>query len=89
MIRTNVLRNLIKSGQPTLGTRTIIPWPRLWEAIGETGMFDYLEFGAHAMNWNYELLESFARTLDLFPEMSSHIKCIPEEREFLAPRAVD
>jgi 2-keto-3-deoxy-L-rhamnonate aldolase RhmA len=88
-MKKNRLKELLKEGKPTLGTRVIIPWPRVVEAIGEVGLFDYIEYGAHSSNWTYEILENMSRAFDLYPNMSSLIKCIPEERTYLAPRAVD
>lgn len=87
-MKTNRLKELLKAGKPTLGTRMVIPWPRVVEIIGGTGNFDYIEYSAVVSPWNFELLENVSRAFELFPNMSSTIKVGPEEREFLAPRAV-
>jgi 2-keto-3-deoxy-L-rhamnonate aldolase RhmA len=88
-MKTNRLRELLRAGKPTLGTRMIIPWPRVVEVIGVTGIFDYIEFTAVNSSWDFELLENLSRAFELFPNMVSTIKVEPQEREFLVPRAVD
>jgi 4-hydroxy-2-oxoheptanedioate aldolase len=66
-----------------------IPWPRIVEVIGSTGIFDYIEFTAVNSNWDLELLENFSRAVELFPNMASTIKVGDTEREMLASRAID
>lgn len=89
MMKTNRLKELLKAGKPTLGTRMIIPWPRIVEIIGVTGIFDYIEYTSVYSSWDLEFLENFNRAIELFPNMSSTIKVGPEDREFLVPRAID
>jgi hypothetical protein len=43
-VRENKLRKLLDSGKPSIGTRVHSIWPGVAEAIGHTGMFDYVEF---------------------------------------------
>ena len=43
-MKKNKLREHIKKGQPLLSTRFWSTQPFFWEAIGETGIFDYVEF---------------------------------------------
>ena len=45
-MRPNKLRELLNAGKPTLGTHIHSTWPSLIEAIGHTGLYDYVEFVA-------------------------------------------
>ena len=42
MRKANVLRKLLSEGKPTLGTHVITPWPGMFEVIGNSGVFDYM-----------------------------------------------
>jgi 2-keto-3-deoxy-L-rhamnonate aldolase RhmA len=83
----NRLRNLLKRGEPTIGTRFMIPWPGIIEVIGETGVFDYVEFLAEYSPFDLHDLENFARAAEL-KEISSMIKVDQEPRTYLAERAL-
>ena len=43
-MRPNKLRELLKSNKPTLSTHIHTTWPSVVEAIGHTGLYDYVEF---------------------------------------------
>jgi hypothetical protein len=43
-MRPNKLRELLKSNKPTLSTHIHTTWPSVAEAIGHTGLHDYVEF---------------------------------------------
>jgi 2-keto-3-deoxy-L-rhamnonate aldolase RhmA len=88
-MKRNHFKELLKEGKPTLGTRVVSPWPRVVEAIGLTGLFDYVEYASEYSPWNLELLENLARTYELFPNMSPMIKIGELERAALVQRAVD
>ncbi len=45
-MRKNRLRDLLRTGQPTLGTHLLSSWPTLIELVGHTGLYDYIEFSA-------------------------------------------
>lgn len=83
----NRLRELLRKGEPTLGTRFIIPWPGIIEVIGQTGVFDYVEFLAEYAPFDLHDLENFARAAEL-SGMSSMIKVDQEPRIFLAEKAL-
>jgi len=83
----NRLRELMRKGEPTLGTRFMIPWPGLIELIGHTGVFDYGEFLAEYAPFDLHDLENFARAAELVG-ISSMIKVDQEPRLFLAERAL-
>ena len=88
-MKPNRLRELIKQGKPTLGTRMVSPWPRLVEVIGHTGVFDYIEYVGEYSTFTIEQFENFGRAIELFPNMSSMIKVEEQTRGFIAQRAID
>jgi 2-keto-3-deoxy-L-rhamnonate aldolase RhmA len=88
-VKKNRLRELLRAGKPTWGTHLQIPWPRLWELIGHTGAFDYIEFHAENTSFTLEQFESYGRAIELFPNMSSMIKVEEHSRGFIATRAID
>ena len=86
-MRENKLRMLMRKGEPTLGTRFLIPWPGVIELIGYTGVFDYVEFVAEYAPFTLHDLDNFARAAELVG-LSSMIKIDQEPRTFLAERAL-
>ena len=86
-MKSNLLRQKLEAGQPTLGTRLHNIWPAIVEAVGHSGMFDYVEFLAEYAPFDLPALDNFCRAVELF-EMSAIIKVDPEPRTFLAQRGV-
>ena len=86
-MRPNKLRELLNSGQPSVGTRVHNIWPSIVEAIGHTGMFDYVEFLAEYAPFDLYSFDNFCRTVELY-DMSAMIKIDQEPRGFLAQRAI-
>ena len=86
-MRHNKLRELLDAGQPTIGTHVHSTWPSTVEAIGHTGMFDYVEFVAEYAPFDLYALDNFCRAVELF-DMSAMIKVDQEPRRFLAQRAI-
>jgi len=86
-MRNNKLRELIKSGKPTIGTRIFSTWPGIAEIIGQTGMIDYIEFVGEYAPWDLYALENLARAIELF-DMSSMIKVDQSPSTFIAQRAL-
>ena len=86
-MRENKLRKLLNSGEPTLGTRVQSSWPSVVEAVGHTGMFDYVEFLAEYAPFDLHGLDNFCRAAELY-NMSSMIKVDQEPRGFLAQRGI-
>ncbi len=86
-MRKNKLRELLRSGKPTLGTRVHNIWPAMVEAIGHTGLFDYVEFLAEYAPFDLEGLDNFCRTAELY-NLGSLIKVDQDPRRFVAQRAV-
>jgi 2-keto-3-deoxy-L-rhamnonate aldolase RhmA len=86
-VRENQLRALLKAGKPTLGTHVISSWPTMVEMVGQSGVFDYVEFVAEYAPFDLEGLENFCRAAELF-NLSSMIKVDQEPRTFLAQRGI-
>ena len=64
-MKKNKLREHIKKGQPLLSTRFWSTQPFFWEAIGETGIFDYVEFLAEYAPYDLTDLPNIARAAEL------------------------
>jgi 4-hydroxy-2-oxoheptanedioate aldolase len=73
MMQPNILRQRLADGKPTLGTRLHSSWPAVVEAVGHTGLFDYVEFLAEYAPYDAYALENFCRAADLHG-MSAMIK---------------
>jgi 4-hydroxy-2-oxoheptanedioate aldolase len=86
-MRPNKLRELLNAGKPSIGTRIHSTWPSVVEAIGHTGMFDYVEFLAEYAPFDLYSLDNFCRAVELF-DMSAIIKIDQEPRGFLAQRGI-
>ena len=86
-MKPNKLRDLLTAGRPTLGTRVHSPWPNVVEAIGHTGMFDYVEFVAEYASFDLFTLENLCRAAELYG-LGAMIKIDQEPRTFLAQRAI-
>ena len=86
-LKENRLRNLMKKGEPTLGTRINVIWPGMTELLGYTGMYDYVEFlGEYAPYTLYDL-GNLARAAELVG-ISTMIKVDQDTRTFIAERAL-
>jgi len=86
-MKKNKLREMLKEGKPTLGTRLLSVWPGMVEIVGHAGVFDYVEFLGEYSPWNLHDLENFGRAVELF-NMSSMIKVDQNCRAFIAQRAL-
>jgi len=64
-MRSNRFRQLLNSGQPTLGTHVLSVWPTLIELIGQTGVYDYVEFTAEYAPFGMHDLDNLGRALEL------------------------
>lgn len=87
-MRKNRLRELLKAGQPTLGTHIHSSWPTIVELVGHSGMFDYIEFVGEYAPYDLYALENLGRAVDLFGHMTSMMKVEQEPRTYLAIRAI-
>jgi 2-keto-3-deoxy-L-rhamnonate aldolase RhmA len=88
-MKKNVLRELLNEGKPTLGTHVITPWPGMIEIIGQSKVFDYIEYVGEYSPFDLALLDNLGRSFDLFPKMSSMMKVEEQTRGFIATRAID
>jgi len=86
-MKPNKLRELLKAGQPTVGTHLHSSWPSIVEVVGHTGIFDYVEFVSEYAPFDLYALENFCRAVELF-DMSAMIKVDQEPRRFLSQRAI-
>ena len=86
-MRRNKLRELLKADKPTLGTHIHSTWPSEIEALGHTGLYDYVEFVAEYAPFTLHDLDNLCRAVELF-DMSAMIKVDQEPRGFIAQRAI-
>jgi 4-hydroxy-2-oxoheptanedioate aldolase len=86
-MRENRLRQLLKEGKPSLGTRLNSPVPNIVELIGGSGKYDYVEFVAEYTPYSLHDLDNIGRAVDLFPNFSGMIKMERSAQWHLAVRA--
>ncbi|MBI3943501.1 MAG: 2,4-dihydroxyhept-2-ene-1,7-dioic acid aldolase [Chloroflexi bacterium] len=86
-MRRNKLREILNNGQPSLSTHIHSTWPAVVEAIGHTGLYDYVEFVSEYAPWDLHDLDNLCRAAELF-DMGMMIKLDQEPRNFLAQRAI-
>jgi 2-keto-3-deoxy-L-rhamnonate aldolase RhmA len=86
-LKQNRLREKLRKGEPTIGTRIMIAWPGLAEIVGNAGAYDYVEFLAEYGPFDLGDLDNLARAAELVG-ISSMIKIDQEPRTFLAGRAL-
>ena len=86
-MRRNKLREMLNADQPTLSTHIHSPWPTVIEAVGHTGLYDYVEWVAEYAPFDLHDFEHLCRTVELF-DMGSMIKIDQEPRTFIAQRAI-
>ncbi len=86
-MRPNTLRELLKADKPTLATHIHTTWPSVVEAIGHTGLYDYVEFVGEYGPYDLHDLDNLCRAAELY-NMSMMIKVDQEPRGFLAQRAI-
>jgi len=83
----NKLRLLLNEGKPTLGTHLSTTWPTMWEVVGSTGQFDYIEFGSQYGAWDLHDLDNLCRAAEL-TNTSTMIKIDRHPKDWLAQRAI-
>ena len=86
-MKTNKLREKLNNGEPTLSTHIHSTWPSVVEAIGHTGLYDYVEFVAEYGSFGLHDLDNLCRTAELH-NMGSMIKVDRSAQEFLAQRGI-
>jgi len=83
----NVIRELLKAGKPTVGTRIFSSWPLITEIVGNTGKFDYVEFLAEYAPVDQYDMENIARAAELH-HMGTTIKVDFANRTHVAQKAI-
>jgi 2-keto-3-deoxy-L-rhamnonate aldolase RhmA len=86
-LKKNKLRAYIQADRPTLGTRLHNLWPAAVEAVGHTGIFDYVEFLAEYAPFDLDGLDNFCRAAELH-NLGTVIKIDQEPQRFLAQRGI-
>lgn len=86
-MRTNKLRELLKAGKPTLATHVHSTWPSVIEAIGHTGLYDYVEFVAEYAPYDLYDFDNLCRAAELY-DLGMMIKVDYDTHQFKAQRAV-
>lgn len=86
-MRPNKMRQLLKADRPTVATHIHTTWPSVIEAIGHTGLYDYVEFVGEYGPYDLHDLDNMCRAADIY-DMGMMIKVDQEPRGFLAQRAI-
>jgi 4-hydroxy-2-oxoheptanedioate aldolase len=87
-MRRNRLRELLIADQPSLGTHLMCSWPTIVELVGQSGMFDYVEFLAEYAPYDLYALENLGRAVALFDHLTAMMKIEQEPRTYLTIRAI-
>ena len=83
----NLLRQKLEAGEPTLSTHIHSVWPSVVEAIGHTGLYDYVEFVAEYGPSDLHDLDNLCRAAELH-KLGSMIKIDQSLMPFLAQRGI-
>ena len=86
-MKVNKLREKLNSGEPTVSTHILSTWPAVVEAIGHTGLYDYVEFVAEYGSFDLHDLDNLCRATELHG-MGSMIKVDQNHQDFLAQRGI-
>jgi len=78
----------MRKGLPTIGTHIASSWTGVIEAIGHSGMADYVEFTSISAPYDLYALDNMAMASELF-DMSTMIKIDPEPKLYLAQKAIN
>ncbi|HEY3061430.1 MAG TPA: aldolase/citrate lyase family protein [Chloroflexota bacterium] len=87
-MRRNRLRELLNDGKPSVGTHLLSQWPTVTEIVGQTGLWDYIEFVAEYTPYTLHDLDNLGRAIELFPDFTGMIKVEQDTRGHLAMRAI-
>lgn len=86
-MKPNLLRQKLQSQKPTLSTHIHTVWPSVVEALGHTGLYDYVEFVAEYGPSDLHDLDNLCRAAELY-NMSSMCKIDQSIMPFLAQRSI-
>lgn len=86
-MRANKLRHLLNAGKPSISTHIHTVWPSIVEAVGHTGLYDYVEFVGEYAPYDLHDLDHLCRAAEIH-DLGMMIKVDQEPRGFLAQRAI-
>ena len=86
-MRANLLREKLTSGEMTVCTRIFNASPAIVEVLGQTKLYDYVEFVAEYGSFHMHDLDNVCRTTELYG-MASMIKIDQSHQAFLAQRGI-
>jgi 2-keto-3-deoxy-L-rhamnonate aldolase RhmA len=86
-MKENKLREFLKDGKPSLGTRVLNQWPMIAELVGNSHNFDYIEYVAEYSPFDQYDLENIPRACEL-SGMGCMIKVDFQNREYIAQKAI-
>ena len=86
-MRTNSIRQKLNGDEPTLGTHIHSVWPSVIEALGHTGIYDYVEFVAEYGPSDLHDLDNMCRAAELHG-LGSMCKIDQSLMPFLAQRSI-
>ena len=87
-MRKNKLRELLDADKPSLGTHIHSPWPSVFEMVGHSGQFDYVEYVSEYAPYDLHTMDNIGRAIDLFDGLSAMIKVEQDPRGHIANRAI-
>ena len=65
-MKPNIIREKLDAGEPTIGTRIHSSWPAIVEAIGHTGLYDYVEYVGEYGTFDLYDLDNLCRAAELY-----------------------
>jgi 2-keto-3-deoxy-L-rhamnonate aldolase RhmA len=83
----NKIRELLDQGKPTIGTHITSTCPTLWEVVGSTHQFDYIEFGSQYGAWDLHDLDNMCRAAEL-TGTGTMMKIDRNPKDWVAQRAI-
>jgi 4-hydroxy-2-oxoheptanedioate aldolase len=86
-MKPNILREKLNADEPTIGTRIHCHWPAIIEAIGHTGVYDYVEYVGEYGTFDLHDLDNMCRAAELYG-MGMMFKIDKSQQHYLAQRAL-
>jgi 2-keto-3-deoxy-L-rhamnonate aldolase RhmA len=86
-VKPNRIREKLDAGEPTIGTRIHSSWPAIIEAIGHTGLYDYVEYVGEYGTFDLYDLDNMCRAAELY-NMGMMFKIDRANQHYLAQRAL-
>ncbi len=86
-MRPNKLRQLLNDNKPSISTHIHTVWPSVVEAIGHTGVYDYIEFVAEYAPYTLHDLDNLCRAGELY-DVGMMIKVDYDTHQFVGQRAI-